>query len=75
MGSMIPLSHGMVSSHRDHRLNREINAALADPKMKERFADLSGVPNLMTSAQFDKFIAEETVKYSKVIKFPGIRAE
>jgi len=43
--------------------------------MKERLADLGGVPNPMTPAQFDTFIAEETVKYAKVIKFAGIKAE
>jgi hypothetical protein len=45
------------------------------PKMTERLADLGGVPNPTSRpAQFDKFIAEDTVKYAKVIKFAGINA-
>jgi tripartite-type tricarboxylate transporter receptor subunit TctC len=57
------------------KLNREINAALADPKMKARLADLGGVPMSMTPAEFGKFIADETEKWAKVVKFAGIKAE
>jgi tripartite-type tricarboxylate transporter receptor subunit TctC len=57
------------------KLNIEINAALADPKMKARLADL-GVAALPGSpAAFGKLIAEETDKWAKVIKFAGIKAE
>jgi tripartite-type tricarboxylate transporter receptor subunit TctC len=57
------------------KLNREINAALADPKMKARLADL-GVTALPGSpADFGKFIAEETLKWGKVVKFAGIKPE
>ncbi len=57
------------------RLNKEINAALADPKMKARIADLGGVPSPMTPGEFGKFIAEETEKWGKVIRAAGIKAE
>jgi tripartite-type tricarboxylate transporter receptor subunit TctC len=57
------------------RLNREINASLADPKIKARLADLGGVPMPMTPPEFGKFIADETEKWAKVIKFAGIKAE
>ena len=56
-------------------LNKEINAALADRKMKARLADL-GVAVLPGSpAAFGKLIAEETEKWAKVIRFAGIKAE
>ena len=57
------------------RLNREINAGLADPKLKVRLADLGGVPMPMTPEQFGKFIADETEKWGKVIRAAGIKAE
>ncbi len=57
------------------RLNKEINAALADPTMKARLVDLGGIPILMTPAEFGKFIEDETDKWGKVIKFAGIRPD
>jgi tripartite-type tricarboxylate transporter receptor subunit TctC len=57
------------------KLNREFNAGLADPKIKQRLADLGGVPMPMTPADFRKFIADETEKWAKVIKFAGIKPE
>jgi len=57
------------------KLNREINAALADPRLKERFAELGDVPMPMTPAAFGKLIADETEKLGKVVKFAGIKAE
>jgi tripartite-type tricarboxylate transporter receptor subunit TctC len=57
------------------KLNREINAGLADPKLKARFADLGDVPMPMTPAEFGKFIADETQKLGKVVKFAGIKVE
>ena len=57
------------------KLNREINAVLTDPKLKARLADFGGVPMPMTPPEFGKFIADETEKWAKVIKFAGIKAE
>src|ERR1035441_10120137 len=57
------------------KLNVEINAALADPKMKLRFADLGGTPLPGSPADYGKLIAEETAKWAKVIKFAGIKPE
>src|SRR5262249_49355215 len=49
-------------------LNKEINAALADPKMKARLADLGGTVLAGSPADFGKLIAEETEKWAKVIR-------
>ena len=57
------------------KLNSEINAALSDPKIKERLADLGGTVLLGSPAEFGKHIADETEKWAKVIKFAGIKAE
>jgi tripartite-type tricarboxylate transporter receptor subunit TctC len=57
------------------KLNSEINAALADPKMKVRLADLGSVPTPMTPAQFGKHIADETEKWGKVVRAGNIKAE
>jgi tripartite-type tricarboxylate transporter receptor subunit TctC len=57
------------------RLNQEINAALADPRMKARFTDLGGVPTPMTPAEFAKLIADETEKWGKVIRAGNIKAD
>jgi tripartite-type tricarboxylate transporter receptor subunit TctC len=50
------------------RLNREINAALADDKIKARLADLGSMPNPMSPAAFQKYIVDETAKWAKVIR-------
>ncbi len=55
------------------KLNTELNAALADAKMKTRIADLGGEPMPMSTAEFGKLIANETEKWGKVIKFAGIK--
>jgi tripartite-type tricarboxylate transporter receptor subunit TctC len=57
------------------KLNKEINAALADPKMKARLADLGGTVLPGTPADFGKLIADETEKWGKVVKFTGIKAD
>jgi tripartite-type tricarboxylate transporter receptor subunit TctC len=57
------------------KLNREINAALADPKIKARLADLGGNGLAGSPADFAKLVAEETEKWGKVIKFAGIKPE
>jgi tripartite-type tricarboxylate transporter receptor subunit TctC len=57
------------------KLNEGINAALVDPKMKARLADLGGTPLPGSSADFGKFIAAETEKWRKVIRAANIKAE
>jgi tripartite-type tricarboxylate transporter receptor subunit TctC len=57
------------------KLNREINAGLADPKMKSRLADLGGTPLSGSPADFGKLIAEETEKWAKVVQFSGAKAD
>ena len=57
------------------RLNKETNAAIADPKLKARLVDLGGEPLSMTSGEFAKFIVEETEKWAKVIRAANIKAE
>jgi tripartite-type tricarboxylate transporter receptor subunit TctC len=57
------------------RLNREVNAGLADPKMKSRLADLGGTVLAGSPAAFEKFIADETEKWAKVIRAANIKAE
>jgi tripartite-type tricarboxylate transporter receptor subunit TctC len=56
-------------------LNREINAALADPNMKARLADLGGTSLTLSPGDFGKLIADETEKWAKVVKFAGIKPE
>jgi tripartite-type tricarboxylate transporter receptor subunit TctC len=57
------------------KLNKEIHAGVADPKMKARLADLGGTPLLGSPADFGKLIAEETEKWGKVVKFSGAKAD
>jgi tripartite-type tricarboxylate transporter receptor subunit TctC len=57
------------------KLNKNINAGLADPKIKERLADLGGTPLVGSPADFGKLIADETEKWAKVVKFIGIKAD
>ena len=57
------------------QLNKEMNAAFADPNMKERIAQLGGTPLEGSPTNFAKFIAEETEKWGKVVKFAGIKAQ
>jgi tripartite-type tricarboxylate transporter receptor subunit TctC len=56
-----------------NRLNKEINAGLADPKLRVRFADLGGTPLPGSPADFAKLIADETEKWGKVIRAGNIR--
>ena len=57
------------------RLNKEIDAALADPTMNARFADLGVTPVPGSPADFGRLIAAETDKWAKVIKFAGIKQQ
>ena len=56
-------------------INREINAGLADPRMKARFADLGAIEIGGSPADFARLIAEETEKWAKVIRTAGIKVE
>jgi tripartite-type tricarboxylate transporter receptor subunit TctC len=58
-----------------NELNKEVNAALDDPKMKARLADLGGTPLPGSPVQFGKLIAEETEKWGKVIRAANIKPE
>jgi tripartite-type tricarboxylate transporter receptor subunit TctC len=58
-----------------NRLNSEINAGLADAAMKGRFAELGGTAAPGTPAAFGEFIASETEKWSRVIKFANIKPD
>lgn len=57
------------------KLNREINAALADPKMSARFANLGRTALALSPADFGKLIAEETQRWGKVIRAPSIKPD
>jgi tripartite-type tricarboxylate transporter receptor subunit TctC len=57
------------------KLNEAINAGLADPTIKARLADLGGEPMPMLPAEFGKFIADETEKWAKVVKFSGAKLD
>ena len=57
------------------KLNKEINATLADPRMKARFADLAFTVLPGSPAEFGQFIAEDTEKWRKVVKFAGLKAD
>jgi tripartite-type tricarboxylate transporter receptor subunit TctC len=57
------------------KLNKEINAALADPNMKARFADLGGTVLPGSPSDFAKLIAAETEKWAKVIRAANIKAD
>jgi tripartite-type tricarboxylate transporter receptor subunit TctC len=57
------------------RLNKEINTAVADPKLRARFAELVAEPMSMTPAEFRKLVRDETEKWAKVVKFSGAKAD
>jgi tripartite-type tricarboxylate transporter receptor subunit TctC len=57
-----------------NKLNAEVNAALADPAMKAKVTALGGVVLPGSAGEFGRFVADETVKWAKVVKFSGARA-
>jgi tripartite-type tricarboxylate transporter receptor subunit TctC len=57
------------------KLNREINAGLADPRIKARLADLGNAPLPLSSAEYGKLLAEETEKWGKVVRAAGLKPE
>jgi tripartite-type tricarboxylate transporter receptor subunit TctC len=56
-------------------LNKQINAGLADPALKKRLVDIGCVVFSGSPADFGKFIADETTKWAKVVKFADIKPE
>ena len=58
-----------------YKLNQEINAGLADPKIKTRLVELGGIVLAGSPAEFGKLIAEDTEKWGKVVKFAGIKPQ
>jgi tripartite-type tricarboxylate transporter receptor subunit TctC len=58
-----------------NKLNSAINAALADPNIQARLADLGGTVMAGTPADFGKVIADETGKWSKVVNAVGVSVE
>jgi tripartite-type tricarboxylate transporter receptor subunit TctC len=56
-----------------NKLNKEINAALADPDVKARLADLGGSPLALSPAEFRKFISDDTEKWAKIIRAANIK--
>jgi tripartite-type tricarboxylate transporter receptor subunit TctC len=69
------LRQGVRQSKNIERLNREINAGLADPTINARLADMGGMPLPGSPADYGKLIAGETEKWGKVIRAAGIKAE
>jgi tripartite-type tricarboxylate transporter receptor subunit TctC len=57
------------------KLNTEINAALADPKIKARLAELGGTPFASSPAAFAEFVANDTAKWAKVIRAANIKPQ
>src|SRR5262245_41750485 len=57
------------------QLNREIRVGLADPRLKSRLVDLGTTPFSLGPAEFGKFLADETEKWARVIKFAGIKPD
>ena len=57
------------------KLNKEISAGLADPKMKTRVADMGGTVLAGSAADFGKLIADETEKWGKVVQFSGAKPD
>jgi tripartite-type tricarboxylate transporter receptor subunit TctC len=69
--------HGIGAPNRTsteiiERLNKEINAVVADPKMQASLVGIGVTPMSTTPAEFGKFVADETAKWAKVVKFAGI---
>lgn len=57
------------------KLNKEINTALADAKLRARFTNVGAVVHGSSPAEFAQFIADDTERWAKVIRFAGIKAE
>ena len=62
---------GNTSARLVDKLNREVNAALADPRIRKRLADLGGTVLPGSPADFEKIIQDEIERWAEVIKFSG----
>ena len=58
-----------------HKLNNEINAGLADPKIRTRLANVGAMVLANSPAEFGNFIADETEKWAKVVRFSGAKPD
>jgi len=57
------------------KLNREINAGLADPRIRARIVDLGNTPLALSPAEYSKLLGEETEKWAKVVRAANIKPE
>jgi tripartite-type tricarboxylate transporter receptor subunit TctC len=57
------------------RLERDINAGLAEPTIKARLAEIGTIPMILTAAEFGAYVAAESEKWAKVVKFAGIKPQ
>jgi tripartite-type tricarboxylate transporter receptor subunit TctC len=57
------------------KLNKEVNEALADPKIQARIAELGGIPIVATPTEFGEIIKAETEKWAKVVEFSGVKLD
>ena len=64
-----------VSQTLQLRCTKTLNAGLADPAIKARLAETGTIPMILTASDFSAYVAAETEKWAKVVKFAGIRAE
>jgi tripartite-type tricarboxylate transporter receptor subunit TctC len=71
-GAGVPKS---TSAEIVEKLNREINAGLADPKIKARLAELGGTVLSGSPSDFGRLIAQETEKWGQVVKFSGAKPD
>jgi len=73
----VDTEHHLIVAHEvtNDRLNKEINAGLADPNIKARLADLGGSPLILSPGGFTELIADEVARWGKVVRTAGIRLE
>jgi tripartite-type tricarboxylate transporter receptor subunit TctC len=57
------------------RLNRDINAGLANPSIQARLLEIGSIPMIATAGEFGAYISAETEKWAKVVKFANIKPE
>jgi tripartite-type tricarboxylate transporter receptor subunit TctC len=57
------------------RLDQETSAGLASPAIRSRLADVGTIPMILTAAEFGAYIAVESEKWAKVVRFASVKAE